>query len=82
MTSISTCVRCVCHIDILKVLYLSGQELGLRLLTCISMEEPAYLTEMHQVAALLFSLLPTLNCKPTSLTFDFYVKIRKVSCST
>jgi len=53
------------------------KELGLRLSTCISLEDPAYLTEMHQVAALLFSLLPTLDCKPTSLTFDFYLKIRK-----
>ena len=65
----------------LKVLNMSGQELGLRLATCISLEEPAYQIEMHEVAALLFDLLPTLNCKPTSLTFDFYLKIRKVSCS-
>ena len=65
----------------LQELNISGQELGLRLSTCISLEDPAYQTEMHEVAALLFNLLPTLNCKPTSLTFDFYLKIRKVSCS-
>ena len=62
-------------------MYLSWQELSLCLLTCTSIKDPAYLKEMHEVAALLFSLLPTLNCKPTSLTFDFYLKIRKVSCA-
>ena len=62
--------------------YLSVQELSLRLITCISIEEPAYLTEMQEVAALLFDLLPALNCKPTSITFDFYLNIRKVGCFT
>ena len=61
---------------------MSDQELGLRLSNCISLDDPAYLIEMHEVAALLFELLPTLDCKPTSLTFDFYLKIRKVSCFT
>ena len=65
-----------------KILYMSDQELGLRLSNCISLDDPAYLIEMHEVAALLFELLPTLDCKPTSLTFDFYLKIRKVSCFT
>ena len=62
--------------------YLSVQELSLRLITCVSIEEPAYLTEMQEVAALLFDLLPALNCKPTSITFDFYLNIRKVGCFT
>ena len=48
----------------------------------ISLQDPAYLTEMHEVTALLFSLLPILNCKPTSLTFDFYLKIRKVQLTS
>ena len=61
---------------------MSDQELGLRLSNCISLDDPAYLIEMHEVAALLFELLPTLDCKPTGLTFDFYLKIRKVRCFT
>ena len=68
--------------DLTKVINLSGQELGLRLITCISIKEPAYLTEMHEATALLFELLPALNCKPTSITFDFYLNIRKVGCFT
>ena len=54
------------------------QELSLRLCAILSIEDPAYLTELHEAAALLFSLTPSLNCRPTSTTFDFYIKVRKV----
>jgi len=53
------------------------KELSLRLCDILSIEDPAYLTELHEAAALLFSLTPSLNCRPTSPTFDFYINVRK-----
>jgi len=53
------------------------KELSLRLGDILSIEDPAYLTELHEAAALLFSLTPSLNCRPTRPTFDFYIHVRK-----
>lgn len=53
------------------------KELSLRLCAILSIEDPAYLTELHEAAALLFSLTPSLNCRPTRPTFDFYIQVRK-----
>ena len=60
------------------ILTQSFQELSLRLCAILSIEDPAYMTELHEAAALLFSLTLSLNCRPTSPTFDFYIKVRKV----
>ena len=44
----------------------------------MSLQDPSYLKELHEVSSLLFSLLPTFNIKQSATTFDFYFDIRNV----
>jgi len=52
------------------------KEFAQRLSKLMSLQDPFYLKEMHAVASLLFSLLPTFNIKQSTSTFDFYFDVR------